>query len=397
MFVAKKRDGSYFSLLDCKRIDELERITKGESFYCPVCNSALLLKQGQVRRIHFAHQFNSCTASSDPESPYHLEGKVKLYESFLPYNQPILEHHIPNTNQRADVYMETDYGRYAFEFQCSNLSAADFKRRTKLYEKEGIHPIWIIGRQFLVPLDRNVSPLKLSSFQWRFLQRPSPQSPPFILSFCPKRSMFSYHRPIFSINSSTTYLNSQPSEHWLEKPTFIKQQSPLWKEHYLHYKKKWRYQYSFYKPHQKLRSYCYGKMTIPLSLFPAEIGLPVTSFYHIHTSLIEWQAWLYFDSIYQTPTFSLIHLPSVLKNFRFRLKTSDITLRDLPLVKAGSYEDAIVEYMNALVEIGVLKRETPTIYRVLQKNLPLSSLEQAHLQDRLVLESLLRTKQSTDY
>ena len=396
MFVAKKKDGSYFSLLDWKRREDMERITKGESFYCPACNSSLLLKQGKVRRIHFAHLNKSCTASSESESPYHLEGKVKLYESLLQYNQPILEHYIPNTQQRADVYVETNYGRYAFEFQCSNLPAQEFKRRTKLYEREGIRPMWIIGQEKLGPPDNNDSPLKLSPFQWRFLQRPSPHIQPFILSFCPYQSIFTYHHPIFSINSSTTYVNSMTSENWIEQPGISFQKRPIWKEHYLHYKKKWRYEYSFYKPYQKLRNYCYGNMNIPLSLLPSEIGLPVPSFYHIHTSLIEWQAWLYFDSIYHMPPLTLIHLPSVLKNFRFRLKSTDISLRELPLVKVGAYEDAIVEYLNALVEIGLLERETPTIYRVLKKSLPLSTMEEAQKQDRVVLQTLLRTKQTTD-
>lgn len=394
MFVAKTKDGSFFSLLDWKKREDVDRLTKGESFFCPACDSDLLIKQGQVRRIHFAHTNNSCNASSESESPYHLEGKVKLYESLLQYNQPILEHYIPKTNQRADVYMETDYGRYAFEFQCSSLSGGDFNRRTKLYENAGIRPIWIISSEKLGhDSDRPASPIKLTPFQWRFLQRPSPHSPPFILSFCPYKSLFSYHRPMFSINSSTTYLNSKISENWIEQPGNQLKQATLWKEHYLHYKKKWRYEYSFYKPYQKLRSYCYGKMYIPLSLFPPEIGLSVPSFYHIHTSLIEWQAWLYFDSVYHTPASSMILLPSVLKNFRYRLKSSDIALRELPLVKTGSYENAIVEYLDALVEVGVLQRESPTIYRKKKKSLPIQTMEDAIKQDRLILQTLLRTKQ----
>ncbi len=393
MFVAKMKNGSFFSLLDWKKREDIERLTKGESFYCPACDSRLQIKQGQVRRIHFAHTNNSCKASTESESPYHLEGKVKLYETLLQNNQPILEHYIPTTNQRADIYMETDYGRYAFEFQCSSLSAADFNRRTKLYEKEGIRPIWIIGREKLGPQDRTVSPLKLSPFQWRFLQRPAPHSSPYITSFCPHRSIFSYIQPTFSLNSSTTYITMKTSKNWIEQPVFKKEQSTLWKDHYLHYKKKWRYEYSFYKPYQKLRSYCYGKMHFPLSLFPPEIGLPVPSFYHIHTSIIEWQAWLYFDSIYHAPASSMILLPSVLKNFRFRLKSSDIVKRDLPLIKVGSYENAIVEYLDALVAIGVLRRETPTIYRKLHDSGRLPSLDEALRRDRFVLETFLRTKQ----
>ncbi|KMJ58156.1 hypothetical protein AB685_09550 [Bacillus sp. LL01] len=390
MFVAKMKDGSFFSLLDWKKREDIERMIKGELFYCPACDSTLRLKKGQVRKIHFAHINDSCKASSESETLYHLEGKAKLYESLLHYKKTTLEHYIPSTNQRADVFVETDNRQYAFEFQCSNLSQSEFNRRTKLYEREGIRPIWIIGKDKLGSMSQII---KLSPFQWRFLQRASPLNPPYILSFCPEKSLFFYLYPTFSFNSSTTYLTFMTHKNWIEQPVFQHFHSAPWKEHYLRYKLKWRYEYSLYKPYYKLRSFCYNKMKITLSLFPAEIGLPVPSFYQIHSPILEWQAWLYFDSIYQRQQSSIIHLPTVLKNFKARIKNSQIKVRDLPLVKGGSYEDAIVEYLDVLVVIGVLEKVTPVIYRKLKKERPYHSLEEALHQDRSQLEWLLRLKQ----
>ncbi|WP_404449315.1 hypothetical protein LG307_06985 [Sutcliffiella horikoshii] len=392
MFVAKRKDGSFFSLLDWKNREDVERLTKGELFFCPACHSTLRLKHGQVRKVHFAHMNDSCNASSESETHYHLEGKAKLYESLRHSNdKTTLEHYIPSTNQRADVYMETGHRKYAFEFQCSTISKAEFSKRTKLYEISHIRPVWILGKEKLGKIQPQ---MKFSPFQWQFLQRHNAHSPPFILTFCPNTTRFHYLYPSFSFNSSTTYISSITSKSWIEHPTFQNIQHATWKEHFLHYKKKWRYSYSLYKTHNHLRSYCYTKMNIPLSLFPAEIGLPVPSFYRLHTPVIEWQAWLYFDSIFHTPLHSIIHVPTVLKNFKRRITGSHICLRELPLVKVGFYEDAVVEYLEALVSIGALKRESPMIYRKIKKELPYASMEGACKQDRIILEFLLYTKQS---
>lgn len=392
MFVAKRKDGSFFSLLDWKTREDVEHLTKGEQFFCPACHKTLQLKHGQVRKVHFAHLNDSCNASSESETTYHLEGKAKLYESLLHSNdKTTLEHYIPSTNQRADVYMEAENRKYAFEFQCSTISKSEFSKRTQLYERANIKPVWILGKEKL----GNIQPqMKFSPFQWQFLQRQTPRSPPYILSFCPKTSLFYYLCPSFSLNTSTTYISIITSKRWMEQPNFLNIHNASWKEHFLHYKKKWRYSYSLYKPHDYLRKYCYSKMQVPLSLFPAEIGLPVTSFYRLHTPVIEWQAWLYFDSIYHTPLHSIIHVPTVLQNFKRRIKSSQIILRELPLAKTGSYENAVVEYLDVLVSIGALKRETPVVYRKIIKELPFSSLEAACKQDRIILEYLLHIKQS---
>ncbi|MGD6872314.1 competence protein CoiA [Sutcliffiella horikoshii] len=392
MFVAKRKDGSFISLLDWKTREDVEHLTKGEQFFCPACHRTLQLKHGQVRKVHFAHMNDSCNASSESETNYHLEGKAKLYESLLHSNdKTTLEHYIPSTNQRADVYTESGNQKYAFEFQCSTIPKSEFSKRTQLYESSRIKPIWILGKEKL----GNIQPqMKFSPFQWQFLQRHTPRSPPYILTFCPKTSIFHYIYPTFSFNTSTTYISTATSKVWIENPNNMTTPTPSWKEHFLHYKKKWRYVYSLYKPQHLLRKFCYAKMNIPLSLFPAEIGLPVPSFYRIHTPVIEWQAWLYFDSIFHTPLHSIIHVPTVIQNFKRRIKNSQITIRELPLIKAGSYEDAIVEYLNALVSIGALKRETPIVYRKIKKELPFSSLEEGCKQDRIVLEYLMHFIQS---
>jgi competence CoiA-like predicted nuclease len=368
----------------------LEQEVKGQSYVCPACGSDVKLKNGAIRRMHFAHVQSECRASTDPETQYHLEGKAKLGQVLQQNGVPQLEYYFPATKQRADVYLKNGDKEYAFEFQCSPLNIASFTQRTKLYESIPVSPIWIIGKEKLGKMEGY---MHLSPFQWLFLQNYSPDGLPYILSFCPHDSLFYYLIPEFAFNSKNTYFSIISTEQWKQDLTNLhSNKASPWKSRWLHYKMKWRYKYFLYKPHQKLRSYCYSKMHIPLSLFPAEIGLPVSSFYWFHTPIIEWQAWLYFDSIYQTPSTSIIHLPSVLKRFHYRIKQSDIKLKQLPLMKYGKYQDAVTEYLHQLVVLGVLQHESPLIYRKIIKETSLTSMEHAGKKDKIVLETLLKKR-----
>ncbi|CAG9622838.1 competence protein CoiA [Sutcliffiella rhizosphaerae] len=390
MFVAKRADGSLISLHGISSNKEIS--IDGENFYCPVCNKKLLLKKGQVKRAHFAHQNKECYASSEPETLYHLEGKARLYEKLQGFDWKELEFVIPETKQRADVFVQNLDNNYAFEFQCSSLSSSEFKKRTELYEAANIKPVWIIGKDKLNPA---VPKMKITSFQWQFLQSSSKENPPFILSFCPKNSIFYYLYPTFTLNSTTTYISLITSPSWIEYPEHsMKNRYLSWKSHFLHYKKKWRYHYCMYKPLAMLQRLCYEKINIPLSLIPARIGLPVTSFYMLHSPLIEWQAWIYFDSIYHLPINAQLHLSTILNAVRYRVINNQIRLRDLPLVKGAQYEDAVIEYLDNLEILGVLKRCNEHYYQKLLPETPLQTLKQAVYQDYLLLDTLIRLKKS---
>ncbi|WP_139364922.1 competence protein CoiA [Sutcliffiella halmapala] len=395
MFVAKRKDGSFITLMDLKNTQELElKGDKNQGFFCPACGAEVRVKNGEIRRIHFAHVQAECRAATEPETWYHLEGKDKLYKVLQDYGATQLESFIPQTKQRADILLETDR-KFAFEFQCSSINPSTLKRRTKLYESILITPIWLIGKEKLGAVDTH---MKLSTFQWAFLQNHSSDSSPYLLSFCPQQSLFYYLFPTFSFSSLDTYLTYQSSKEWQLEPKLItsKNKPMYWKTKWLHHKKQWRYNYCLYKQNQQLRYYCYNKMHIPLSLFPAEIGLPVPSSYWFQTPIIQWQAWLYFDSIYKTPVSSIIHVPSIVKRFNQRIKQSFIKVKDLPLVKYGHYEDAIKEYLMLLELLGILEKESSIIYRKKKKEMPYTHLEEASVQDKQVLERILQIQEGKD-
>ncbi|WP_223700675.1 competence protein CoiA [Sutcliffiella deserti] len=387
MFVAKRVDGTFITLLDYENGEQLERDIIGGEFQCPACGSEVRLKNGAIRRLHFAHIQTECKASTEAETLYHLDGKAKLFQLLQHYGKAQLETFITQTKQRADIFLSMEEKKYAFEFQCSSLPIPTLEQRTDLYKSQFITPIWVIGKEKLGPLSNQ---MKLSPFQWSFVQNHSSGSAPYLLSFCPQQSKFFYLFPRFSFNSLDTTISYQVSTEWELTPTPSFNQIQInSKTKWLYDKKMWRYKYCLYKSNQPLRHFCYSKMKIPLSLVPAEIGIPVPSSYWFQSPVIQWQAWLYFDSIYHTPVDSIIHLPSVIHRFNQRIKKSTIRVKQLPLVEYGNYEEAIVEYLHLLVSLNVLKKENETIFRKRKKELPYIHLEEALGQDTLIMEKVL--------
>ena len=76
-------------MVDCihfqKRYHRFAPIIKAaRPYYCPCCDSEVVVKAGFIKIPHFAHKSHaSCHASSEPESPYHLLAKRKLLLGFV--------------------------------------------------------------------------------------------------------------------------------------------------------------------------------------------------------------------------------------------------------------------------------------------------------------------------
>ncbi|SDJ44884.1 competence protein CoiA [Salimicrobium halophilum] len=124
---------------------EIEHLKKGGPFYCPMCEEAVQLRLSTKRAPHFAHLPRS-SCSYKGESLRHQKGKLMLFEWLHRQKlKPKLEHFLPAIGQRPDVYVEWKTYKFALEFQCSVISPAEVKRRTRHYQKAGIVPLWIIS------------------------------------------------------------------------------------------------------------------------------------------------------------------------------------------------------------------------------------------------------------
>ena len=127
---------------------------------CPVCDSKMIYKHGEIKIAHFAHEKNTdCLEMySETETEEHLKGKKIIYE-WLKTQENIknlkLEAWIPETRQRPDIYFEMDNKKYVIEFQCTPI-ATEYLERHRLYELAGIRDIWILGiNKYNLTIDDN--------------------------------------------------------------------------------------------------------------------------------------------------------------------------------------------------------------------------------------------------
>ena len=147
MLVAMTEQQQLFHLTSKYPLDELQKLKKQQSFFCPQCKEQLLLKAGHIKIPHFAHQKNSECDSlfSEGESAAHLLGKQQLFHHFSNLQlRTVLEPYLPQLQQRPDLLLTFKNRQYAVEFQCSPIAKPSFQQRTSGYLHANITPIWIL-------------------------------------------------------------------------------------------------------------------------------------------------------------------------------------------------------------------------------------------------------------
>lgn len=143
--------------------DSLRILSDERLLRCPHCGTPLVLKAGPVRVHHFAHvNLNAC-AGSEPETESHRAGKLVLYEHFRAGAlDAAMEYSLPESGQRADVYVRTAEARYALEFQQANNSAEQWAERHTHYRQAGLADVWFLGQVRYQPATgepvRSISP-----------------------------------------------------------------------------------------------------------------------------------------------------------------------------------------------------------------------------------------------
>lgn len=146
--IALRTDTGERLTIDDLPLDELRVLSDARQLICPYCRGPLMLKAGAVRVHHFAHlNLDACSAADhEPETDEHRQGKLLLYRAFRPGAvMAEIEHHLPATDQRADVMVLADR-RYALEFQQANNTADRWAARHALYAEQGIADIWFLGQ-----------------------------------------------------------------------------------------------------------------------------------------------------------------------------------------------------------------------------------------------------------
>ena len=122
---------------NCNRI-HIDATVKGEDYFCPCCESRLVLKKGTERIHHFAHPANSfCMDSWHYDmTEWHFDWQNKFPKEC----QEIVKEK-DGQKHRADVLIEKE--KVVFEFQHSQLSPYEFGERNAFYNALGYKVIWV--------------------------------------------------------------------------------------------------------------------------------------------------------------------------------------------------------------------------------------------------------------
>jgi len=353
-----------------------------EEFVCPICGEDVILKLGEQRIFHFAHQKGStCSDLYEGETLMHMEGKLQLYQWLVRQKIPtVLEYYDREINQRPDVMFMFNGKRFALEFQCSQLPIDVFKKRHNSYQQHEYHPIWILSSESIrAKLNHKIS---LSSFHYFFLKSTSDGSP-YIPTYSPENqclNIFELIKPI-TIRNAFVHQVSFPLRKLLLQELLeprIVDGSLLfssWEREVENFKLQWSLHPGGGQKHflQELYS-----RNLNLFLLPPEIGLPVPHSIFIETPPLLWQSYLFLDILMNKNVNDLITVGKIQNQLKKRIYQKDITVRTLPQLDQIDPIIPVMEYFHRLEQFGILTQLQKDIFQMKSKiNIPHTNREMA--------------------
>ncbi|NRG31877.1 competence protein CoiA [Niallia circulans] len=362
MFTAITEAGEIINLFTRKEKDDLKGLRQ-TPLYCPECKGRVLLKRGEKKITHFAHERKACCSSNgEAESTYHLQGKLQLYQKLAELNlHPQVEPYYPEIKQRADISFVFHKKQYVIEYQCAKISPQLIKKRTEGYRKVNIHPIWIIG--FCHLKKWNPIKLKLSTFIYQFFILYHNQY--LLPSYCPyDRAFYLIQNPIpISISQFFVTTFCYPLVKIEGKPPLI----PRKKWHFTYWREIIHRQKTkdvHYQTNDQFLKELYIHDLHPHFL-PPFIGIPLKEGFLLETAPLYWQATIFLDNFKEE--MKIYPLQRIYVNFHKRIDSRQIKIRDFPFISEADWRKAVKQYLHLLVELKVIEEVKPHFYRILYK------------------------------
>ncbi|EAG5016636.1 TPA: competence protein CoiA, partial [Listeria monocytogenes] len=161
IFTARNNMGETFTITKMN----VERIKQEERLFCKSCASPVMIKAGQIKIPHFAHEKTmKCAFASEGESEEHLAAKKQIMAWYCYQSIPVeVESYFPEIKRQADIFVN---GKAVIEFQRSSISISEMIQRTMDYLSIGLEVHWILGQVVRKEKGR----ICLSAFQQAFIQ-----------------------------------------------------------------------------------------------------------------------------------------------------------------------------------------------------------------------------------
>lgn len=126
---------------------------KDGPYFCPAptCREELILKKGNIRTHHFAHQATEACNYSKGESELHHKCKKEIYEALKEHKfceKCDLERNLGKV--QPDISLYINGSPVAIEVQKSTIDIQEIIRRTKVYTQKKIYLVWIIPKLDLI-------------------------------------------------------------------------------------------------------------------------------------------------------------------------------------------------------------------------------------------------------
>jgi competence protein CoiA len=386
MLVAQSGNGKQISLLSSWNKDELSNLINQDGVFCPVCKGKVVLKSGNKKRWHFAHQVNkACRAEG--ETSYHMDGKIQLFHWLKRSFQIVkLECYLKELSQRPDIFFEGNQKSYALEFQCASISPQLMLKRTQSFIKSDIKPIWILGEKRLKTLGESIFTLTEMDYLATFTSNHNN----YLLYYCPHKKRFTILTNIISFSErriiATKFYKDMNDVLINDVLKFNKRCINNLTNQWNTLKQKWRLSCHLDKSKaSKIVRDQYYQHKIPLSLIPSICGVPVKESILIKTPSHYWQGWIVVKFILNKQLGVYLHLSKVCEEFSHCVKQKIFQLRTAPLLGQKGFSP-IYHYFIFLCQKGYLKKISKYQFmKVRHINIP-KSIEDAINEDLNIIK-----------
>lgn len=134
MFYAINSNGNRVNINDASTVEE---------YFCPLCKSKLVIKNGSVYAKHFAHNSHECFDNWNYDMSEWHQHKQSFFES--EFCEVVVKHN--GETHRADVLIDNT----VIEFQHSSITADEFEKRTIFFINAGYRIAWVfdVTKQYI--------------------------------------------------------------------------------------------------------------------------------------------------------------------------------------------------------------------------------------------------------
>lgn len=351
MLQAVTKNGDFVTLPLLPHEEIIQLKNSKSQFFCPVCQSQLLIKVGKKVIAHFAHRYQQeCPNQERGEGVYHERGKLDLFYWLLKQGYPVkLEHYLHTIKQRADLFIHLNNKKIAIEYQCAKIPIDQILKRTNGYQAVGITPIWILGGNRMNRIGQQV--LSLLPAEQNFLQQFLNDRWPKLFYYCPDVKQLARYDLICLSGRKRTIgqLRFMPLEETSFKHLFQPNHVEVFTDQWLVEKRRFRLYLPkrTYSHESQFREWLYLNQLTP-SLLSSWVGLPVVGQWLMKVSLWIWQARLCYDFFNKQSHFTLDQLQVFIQPYRKKIYSQ------YPLLQRK--EDPVINYLNYFILGGKIIR-----------------------------------------